>query len=164
MLPLHAEVGLFPKWHGFFLYSSMISTFENMWPPEPSAFGIKSSSVASPICQEGKVKESSWFWPFLPDFSSFFLIFPDFFFFFCSFFPDFWQIFVLLGVALCPPWPPSGYATDKKNFCTCLPGFSNPGPCHSVPCFKFLCVVGLTHRLANSFTGMWILCHTLGEP
>ena len=40
---------------------------------------VSRSSVANPICQEGKVKEPSRILPFLPDFSSFFPIFPDFF-------------------------------------------------------------------------------------
>ena len=41
------------------------------------------------------MKEPSRFLPFLPDSSSFFQIFPDFF-------PFFWQFFSLSGVALCP--------------------------------------------------------------
>ena len=54
------------------------------------------------------MKEPSRFLPFLPDFPPFprfFLIFPSF--------SRFLAIFLLSGVALCPPLPPppSGYAT-----------------------------------------------------
>ena len=66
------------------------------------------SNVASPICtvRRGKVKKPSRFWPFLPDFSSFFLIFLSF--------SNFWQFFSLSGVALCLHCTPSGYATANK--------------------------------------------------
>ena len=61
------------------------------------------SSVASPVCQEGKVKEPSrflfcLFFPILP-------LFPDF----SGFFPSFSRFlanFSLSGVALCPLDPP----------------------------------------------------------
>ena len=64
--------------------------------------GLKlcSWAVAYPALSvsRGKVKETSWFLPFLPDFSWFFPIFPEFS-------PIFGK-FSLSGVALCPPLPP----------------------------------------------------------
>ena len=56
------------------------------------------------------MKGISQFLPFLPDFSSFFLIFPDFFPIYPDFPPIFGKFFAV-GVALCPPCHPSGYAT-----------------------------------------------------
>ena len=56
-----------------------------------------SSSVASPICRRGKVKEIS---RFFPDFS--------------WFFSDFWQLFRCQGWHSAPPCHPSGYSTVLK--------------------------------------------------
>ena len=61
------------------------------------------SSVASPICQKGQSERTFPLFHFLP-------LFPDF----LPLFPNFWQFFCCQG-AHCPPWPPSGYATDCSS-------------------------------------------------
>ena len=73
-------------------------------PSSSSQQEIITSSVASPIpVRRGKVKETSWFLPFLPDFSSFFPFF---------FFPDFSLFFLIFGKfftvrhGTLPPLPP----------------------------------------------------------
>ena len=74
----------------------------------------------------GKMKKPFRFLPFLPNFSSFsrfflfFQIFPDF----PLFFPIFVNFFAVRGSTDCPPWPPSGYATD---FYVCLFFFFTKG-------------------------------------
>ena len=70
------------------------------------------SSVASPVCQEGQSERT---FPIFAFSSRFFLvspIFPDF--------PLFLANFSLSGVALCPPWPPSGYATVNNIDCALM--------------------------------------------
>ena len=59
---------------------------------------VKTSSVASPICQEG---QSERIFPMFAFSCRFFLFFPDFF----PLFPDFWHFFAVRGDTL-PPVPP----------------------------------------------------------
>ena len=70
------------------------------------------TSVAQPTLsvRRGKVKETSRFLSFFPNFSSFFPIFPEFFPIFLTF-PNFWQFFHCQGWHSAPPCHPSGYAT-----------------------------------------------------
>ena len=59
------------------------------------------SSVASPICQEGQIK-----WQNLPNFCLFFMIFPlfsQFLLIFSFFFPIFGKFFAVMGGTLPPP-------------------------------------------------------------
>ena len=60
------------------------------------------SSVASPVCQEGKNERT---FPIFAFSSRFFLFFSRYFLIFSSFF-RFLAHFSLSGVALCSPWPP----------------------------------------------------------
>ena len=60
---------------------------------------MQTSSVASPICQEGQSERT---FPIFAFSSRFFLFFPSF----PLLFPDFWHFFWLSGVALCPLAPP----------------------------------------------------------
>ena len=71
------------------------------------------SSVASPVCQEGHFERTFSTFAFS---SRFFLFFPDFSWFFPSF-SRFLSNFSLSGVALCPLWPLSGYATVNNIDC-----------------------------------------------
>ena len=73
------------------------------------------SSVASPVCQEGQSERTFLIFTF----SSRFFFFPRFFLIF-SLFPDFLANFSLLGVALCPPWPPSGQTTVNNIDCALM--------------------------------------------
>ena len=79
---------------------------KNMLAIDPPLFSslffflsFPSSSVASPICQEGQSKRTFLISPFFPD------LFSDFFRDFLPLFPDFWKIFRCQGGTL-PPWPP----------------------------------------------------------
>ena len=74
------------------------------------------SSVARPVCQEGQSERT---FPIFAFSSRFFLFFPDFSWFFPSF-SRFLANFSLSGVALCPPWPLSGYATVNNIDCAVL--------------------------------------------
>ena len=70
------------------------------------------SGVASPICWGvgggGQSKRPLPFLPDFPSFSQFFPLFPNF----PPLFLDFGKYFAVRG-ALCPPWPPSCYATEN---------------------------------------------------
>ena len=68
-----------------------------------------SSSVASPICQEGQSEWTFPILPFLPNFSFFSQFFPDF----LLFFPIFGNFSLSRG-ALWPPCPYTGYATESQ--------------------------------------------------
>ena len=85
---------------GVFRAAQPHTPFLGQCPPLEPALSVR----------KGKVKETSQFLPFIPDFSSFFPIFPEFFQIFSDF-SRFLAIFSLSGVALCPPCHASGYAT-----------------------------------------------------
>ena len=74
------------------------------------------SSVASPVCQEGQSERT---FPIFAFSSRFFLFFTRFFLIFPSF-SRFLANFSLSRVGLCPPWPPSGYATVNNIDCALM--------------------------------------------
>ena len=92
---------------------------ENAFKKEQKPFGFshrKTSSVASPICQEGQSERTFPILAFSSRFSLFFSIFTRFSSLFPSFsllFPIFDNFFAVKGGTL-PPCPYTGYATAQN--------------------------------------------------
>ena len=113
---------------------------------------LPTSSVASPICQEGQYKV----WKSLPDFGLFFpifIFFLDFSWFSPSFFPIFGNFSAVRGGTLPPFGPPSGYATGTNiSFSLFLRGSEVP---HVALVSRDS--AGMTLRVMDSLKSIWDL-------